>query len=99
MHVADSLANAVCELFSHIQDLQFWIKDRQGRYVRVNRGFLLNYSLERPEQVLGKTDYDLSPIHLADQYRLDDARVLRGETILGRIELVGRFDHTAVWSV
>lgn len=99
MLVPAALTSAVCELFDHVQDLQFWIKDRRGRYIRVNRGLLLNYSLEHSEQVLGKTDYDLSPTHLADQYRLDDARVLKGESILGRIELVGRYDHTAVWSV
>ncbi len=36
---------------------------------------------------------------LANQYRIDDERVLRGERILSRIELVGRFDHTARWCV
>jgi AraC-like DNA-binding protein len=36
---------------------------------------------------------------LANQYRIDDERVLRGERILSRVELVGRFDHTARWCV
>lgn len=50
-----------------------------------------------PESVLGKTDYDLSPKHLAEQFRLDDAQVLEGSTILNRLDLVGRFDHAAAW--
>ena len=89
----------VCELFDCIEDLQFWIKDREGRYDWVNRGFLLNYSLENRRQVIGRTDFDLSPHHLADQFRLDDARVLAGHAIVNRVELVGRFDHTASWSL
>jgi AraC-like DNA-binding protein len=36
---------------------------------------------------------------MANQYRIDDERVLKGERILSRIELVGRFDHTARWCV
>lgn len=85
-------------LFDHLEGVQFWIKDRAGRYEWVNRGFLLNYALESVDQVIGRTDHDLSPAHLADQYRFDDERVLAGESMDNRIELVGRFDRTATWS-
>lgn len=95
----DIIASALCGLFDFVEDVQFWIKDCEGRYCRINRGFLMNYSLERQNQVIGKTDYDLSPRHLADQYRLDDARVLSGDTVINRIEMVGRFDHTTCWSL
>jgi AraC-like DNA-binding protein len=94
----DPLVTAVAGLFDHLDGVQCWIKDRACRYEWVNRGFLLNYALERVEQVVGRTDHDLSPAHLADQYRLDDERVLRGEPVENRIELVGRFDRTAIWS-
>ncbi|WP_051944651.1 AraC family transcriptional regulator [Verrucomicrobium sp. BvORR106] len=78
---------------------QAWIKDRQGRYQWVNRAFLLNYSLEHLDEVVGQTDADLSPAHLADQYRSDDELVLAGGKVVDRVELVGRFDHTASWSI
>jgi AraC-like DNA-binding protein len=94
----DPLAAALAGLLDTCDGVQAWIKDRAGRYRWVNRGFLLNYALESLEQVVGRTDHDLSPVHLADQYRLDDDRVLAGEVVDGRIELVGRFDRTAVWS-
>jgi AraC-like DNA-binding protein len=94
----DPLAAVVAGLFDHLDGVQCWIKDRACRYEWVNRGFLLNYALERVEQVVGRTDHDLSPAHLADQYRSDDERVLRGEPVENRIELVGRFDRTAIWS-
>ncbi len=73
-------------LFDCVEDVLVWIKDREGRYCWVNRAFLINYAMdrlrsERPadtEGVLGKTDYDLSPTFLADQFRLDDEQVLTG---------------------
>jgi AraC-like DNA-binding protein len=91
------LAAAICRLLDFAEEYQFWFKDREGRYRWMNRRSLLDYGLERVEQVVGKTDYDLSPPHIADQFRLDDERVLAGEEVVNRVELVGRFDHTAVW--
>ena len=93
----EAIASALCNLFDFAEDIQFWIKDREGRYCHVNRRFLLNYSLDQADQVIGKTDYDLSPQHLADQFRLDDTLVLSGENVVNRIEMVGRFDHTTCW--
>ena len=93
------LAATISKLFEYLDDVQYWIKDLNGRYCWVNRGFLLNYALEHAHQVIGKSDYDLSPLHLADQYCVDDERVLKGDVIAGRIQLVGRFDHSSAWSV
>lgn len=95
----ESAGKDVWRLFDFIENLQFWVKDRQGRYCWVNRGFLLNYSLEDRRLVIGKTDFDLSPRPLADQFQIDDEHVLAGHAIVNRIELVGRFDHTACWSL
>ncbi len=86
-----------CELFDFLPEVQFWIKDCEGRYEWVNVEFLLNYALDGREEVIGKTDFDLSPPHLASQYHADDDLVLAGSTVLNRVELVGRFDHTARW--
>lgn len=94
----DPVAVAIAALFDDLDGIQSWAKDRDGRYAWVNRGFLLNYALDRPEQVLGRTDHDLSPVHLADQYRADDELVLAGDAIEDRMELVGGFDRTARWS-
>src|SRR6516165_700794 len=62
-------------LFDSVDDVVVWIKDRGGRYCWVNRAFLINSSLDErrdrtdpdARDVLGKTDYDLSPAFLADQ--------------------------------
>lgn len=94
-------------LFDFLDDVLAWVKDRNGRYLWVNRAFLINYELDHPnraeeiceQQVLGKTDYDLSPAFLADQFRLDDEHALAGNRIVNRIERVGKFEGTAGWNV
>jgi AraC-like DNA-binding protein len=94
-------------LFDFLEDVLAWVKDRDGRYLWVNRPFLINYALEHPklhgeiseQHVLGKTDYDLSPAFLADQFRLDDEHALAGNRIVNRIERVGEFEGVAGWNV
>ena len=94
-------------LFDFLEDVLAWVKDRHGRYLWVNRAFLINYALEHPDldgeicerHVLGKTDYDLSPGFLADQFRLDDEHVLAGNRIVNRIERVGESQGAAGWNV
>ncbi len=98
IHALSTSGREVWELFDFIDAVQFWVKDRQGIYLWVSRGFLMNYSLDERDQVIGRTDFDLSPPHLANQYQQDDERVLAGERIINRVELVGRYDHTAAWS-
>jgi AraC-like DNA-binding protein len=90
-------------LFDCLEDVQVWIKDRRGRYVWVNHAFLMNYAVNEKapsaelSQVQGKTDYDLCPRYLADQYQSDDEHVLAGQSIINRIELIGERDGIATW--
>jgi AraC-like DNA-binding protein len=94
-------------LFDSVEDVLAWIKDCDGCYRWVNRAFLLNHAMDHPsgetsagsEGVLGKTDYDLSPKYLADQFRLDDERVLTGKRIVNRIEQVSQPEGLTVWNV
>src|SRR5216684_2297749 len=97
----------MAELFDFLEDVLAWVKDRDGRYLWVNRAFLIHYAFEHlnldeencKQHVLGKTDYDLSPTFLADQFRLDDEHTLAGNRIINRIERVGEFEGTAGWNV
>jgi AraC-like DNA-binding protein len=95
------------ELLDFLPDVLAWVKDREGRYLWVNRAFLIQYSLGHPdgqpfgavENILGKTDYDLSPAFLADQFRHDDEQVLAGHRIVNRLERVEESQGSTVWSV
>jgi AraC-like DNA-binding protein len=92
-------APEVIELFDYLEDTPLWIKDEHGHYQWVNVSFLLNFGVKSRAEIIGRTDYDFCGEVLSNQYRMDDERVLRGERILSRVELVGRFDHTARWCV
>jgi hypothetical protein len=94
-----TIAPEVVELFDYLEDTPLWIKDEAGHYEWVNVAFLLNFGVRTRAEIIGRTDYDFCGEVLANQYRIDDERVLRGERILSRVELVGRFDHTARWCV
>lgn len=95
----DPATIAVAELFDNLEGVVFWIKDAEGSYRVVNRNFLLNFGFSSESDVLGKTDFDISPHYIATQFRMDDEKVLSGKAVRDRIELVGRFDHTAEWCV
>jgi AraC-like DNA-binding protein len=94
-----TVAPEVIELFDYLEDTPLWMKDEAGHYEWVNVSFLINFGVRTRAEIIGRTDYDFCSDALANQYRLDDERVLRGERILSRVELVGRFDHTARWYV
>lgn len=63
----------------------FFRKDLEGRVVFANQQYCktLGRSLK---ELLGKTDYDLFPEHLARKYREDDARVLQTGVPLDVVE-------------
>lgn len=92
-----AVAPEVAELFDYLEDTPLWMKDEAGHYQWVNVSFLLNFGVKHRADIIGRTDYDFCSAALANQYRIDDERVLRGEKIVARVELIGRFDHTARW--
>jgi len=100
-------ASHFAQLLDFLPDVLAWVKDRQGRYLWVNRAFLIQYSLNHPDErefvtldsIVGKTDYDLSPAFLADQFRHDDEQVLAGRRIINRLERLGEPDGTTVWNI
>lgn len=87
----------VIELLDYVDDLLLWMKDAEGHYQWVNTAFLINFNIGSRAEIIGHKDFDICEPVLAHQYRMDDERVLAGERIRSRVELVGRFNHTARW--
>src|SRR5574341_1010572 len=55
----------------------FW-KDRKSVYLGCNSVFAMAAGLDRPEQIIGKTDFDLPwPREEAEAYRADDREVMK----------------------
>jgi PAS domain S-box-containing protein len=65
-------------LYHSLVDLlpvRVWRKDLEGRFTFVNKWFCDASGLSRSE-IVGKTDFELSPPDLAEKYREDDRRVI-----------------------
>ena len=71
-------APEVIELFDYLEDTPMWMKDEAGHYEWANVAFLLNFGVKTRAEIIGRTDYDFCTEVLANQYRIDDERVLRG---------------------
>jgi PAS domain S-box-containing protein len=52
-----------------------YFKDRKGTYMACNRAFA-DLAGKKPQDVAGKTDYDLFPKNLADTFRENDLKML-----------------------
>ncbi|GAA5494186.1 HTH-type transcriptional activator RhaS [Rubritalea halochordaticola] len=76
-------------LFAQVPDILFCIKNRDHRYIAANRAFADRLNLKSVNDIIGKTAYDLFPMHLADIYRDQDNIVYEtGNDIIDRVELV-----------
>lgn len=77
-------------LFEALPDVLFWIKDRQSRFICVNRAFG-DLVRRPPEEFIGKTDADVFPAEIARTFIRDDQRLFEtAEPILNKMELVTR---------
>ncbi|MGI6150012.1 MAG: PAS domain-containing protein [Firmicutes bacterium] len=75
-----------------------YAKDLEGRKTLANKVDLENMGYTREEDVLGKTDFDMFPRHIAEGFWQDDARVLKyGEAIIDREELLSESDGEERW--
>ena len=53
-----------------------WQKDPEGRYVAINKALFDKTNYKQMKDIIGKTDFDLWPKELAEQYIHDDQEVL-----------------------
>lgn len=85
-------------LFRHIPDAAYFAKDREGRFVAANSAFLKIAGLKQEADLLGRTDFDIWPVFLAEHYVKDDARVMESDApVVNRVELVLGRARSADW--
>lgn len=74
-------------LFDYLPGLSFFVKDRQGRFMSLNRRGCEYCGVASEAEAIGKTDHDFFPKSRADEYRADDRLVMEsGEAIANRVE-------------
>jgi sigma-B regulation protein RsbU (phosphoserine phosphatase) len=64
------------QLMDHSPD-RIYFKDRQSRFIRVNRALAKFFGFDDPQQVLGKTDFDVFGREHAQQAFDDEQRIIR----------------------
>jgi PAS domain S-box-containing protein len=69
---------SLLDTFPHI----VWMKDVEGKFISVNQSFVDTFGQKSVDDVLGKTDYDMTPLEFAEKYSADDARVMISRTKL-----------------
>ena len=74
-------------MFDLFTDTMFWIKDKNHKFIHVNQAFIENRKIKEAEEIVGKTDFDLFPKHLARQFFRDDNKVLAGQQVTDRLEI------------
>jgi AraC-like DNA-binding protein len=85
----DRWGSALAEALDQSPDLPAFMKDRERRFVWCSEPLARMAGFEMQQDLLGLRDEDVSPAHLAAQYRIHDERVLeRGERMVGIVELV-----------
>jgi PAS domain S-box-containing protein len=88
----------LARLFDHIPGIQFWVKGKDGRFLGANPAFLAHFGFTSVSQLQGKTDFDVSPPHLAQEYVLDDRNVLAtGKALENKMELVREMQGSLHW--
>ncbi len=83
-------------LIDSIPDLT-WIKDRDSRFLLVNKQFARAFRVS-PDELIGKTDLDISPREQALSYLADDRKVLEsGQTLVVEEAITGE-DGAKAWA-
>jgi PAS domain S-box-containing protein len=86
------------QLFDHVPDTVFFLKDVSGRYVAVNQSLVERCGLENKDQLLSRRVQDIFPPDLARRYAAQDEAVLRtGRPIVDRLELHWYARRRAGW--
>ncbi len=75
-------------LFDHLPDLAFFAKDHEFRFMCASRRFMARFGISHEDGIIGKNDFDLFPVRLAENFRRDDEAVLSsGRPKLNIVEL------------
>ncbi|MBN2484488.1 MAG: PAS domain S-box protein [Bacteroidales bacterium] len=72
-----------------------WLKDKNGRYISVNTPFA-EYYKQKPDEIIGKTDFDLLPENIAEVQEITDQEIFEtGEK--KHIEDIRNTGHGKQW--
>jgi PAS domain S-box-containing protein len=85
-------------LLETLPDIYFFAKDLRGQFVAANSAMLQALGLSHESEMLGRTDYDVVPAEIADEYREQDRRIhLHREPLRNDVQLVPDRTGSLTW--
>ena len=84
-------------MFDLLPDVLFWIKDNSHNFIHANQAFIEHKGVKGIDKIIGKTDYDFSPAHIAQQFIRDDEKVLAGKNVTERLEMNMTLSGDTAW--
>lgn len=90
--------DAFAGMFDVLPRIYFFLKDREHRYMRVNRGLAALHGCASETTLIGRTDFDFNPPTLAAQYVEEDRRVMSSRRpLIDQVWLVQSADGMPRW--
>ncbi len=68
----------ILELFDWLPDAHLYLKNKEGEFMAVNLASARRNGFEHPDEMIGKSDFDIHPPQMASAYREEDRRVMDG---------------------
>jgi PAS domain S-box-containing protein len=79
----------LADLFESLPEVYFYVKDRSGRIVAANRALVALRGKADERELIGRTDFDLHPRHLAERYVAEDRAVMSsGKPVMNQVWLI-----------
>jgi len=80
--------NALLQLFDQLPDTTFFVKNTDSILLAGSRTFYERLGFHQESDMVGKSDFELFPTHMAEHFRRDDLSVIRsGKPKLHIVEL------------
>src|SRR5690606_28427692 len=91
---------SVNQLFDHVPDLMYFVKDTDSRIVTGNREFAQHCGVRTADELQGRRDEELFPAYMARKFIADDRIVIAsGEPLLNLVELFPTRERLPEWFI
>jgi AraC-like DNA-binding protein len=88
------------QMFDLVPDTAFFVKDREGRYLAVNKSLIERHGLLRKDQALGRKPSDICPGEFGRLPSQQDVEVLRhNRPLIDHLEMQWQSPHQPCWCV
>jgi two-component system sensor histidine kinase/response regulator len=91
--------NLLKTLIDNMPD-RIYAKDKQSRFIICNNALVKRMGLSDPDDVIGKTDFDLVQHDLAAQYFANEQKIIHsGQPLINHEESMGNISGTIRWNL